>query len=146
SKIPVRDYGELSDDASIALQMIENEARADPHPVDTAYGYHLLAAQGRRQVEVAKAHGKTPAYVSYMRAVGEAVAQLSAGERAGLYSAPDVTVRAFQEVARLPGVEARREALLRLAAGRPSEAGRAVGRRRRRESHPFHTRSLRGGR
>lgn len=146
TKIPVRDYGEISEEASVALQMLENEARADPHPVDTAYGYHLLVAQGKKQVEVARAHGKTPAYVSYMRAVGEAIAALSAEERARLYRAPEVTVRAFQEIAKLPSAAARREALLRLAGAGPSEAARAVGRRRAREGHPFHTRALRGGR
>jgi ParB/RepB/Spo0J family partition protein len=147
SKIPVRDYGEISEERSLSLQMIENETRADPHPVDTAYGYHLLVENGETQAEVARRYGRTPAYVSYMRAVGEAIASLAPTERDALYRSERVTVRAFQEIATRPK-GARPAALLELL--RPAEedtpVSNAVQRRTRREGEPFQSRELRGGR
>jgi hypothetical protein len=57
---------------------------------------------------------KNKGYVSEMVRVGEAIARLREADRRPLYTAPRVTVRAFQNLAVVKSVEARREALLAL--------------------------------
>lgn len=115
-KIAVRDYGELSDAESISVQMIENEARADPHPVDTAVGYHLMVERGGTQSDAARVTGRDRSYVSVMRAVGEAISGMSTKDRAALYESGAATVRTFQSIAKLDGVRARQAALRKLLA------------------------------
>jgi hypothetical protein len=44
-RVAVRDYGRISEEKAVELQMLENEVRADPHPVDTALGFYLLSQQ-----------------------------------------------------------------------------------------------------
>jgi len=116
--IPVRNHGRLSLAESLALQVAENEARVDPHPVDTAVSYQLLVRDGgMTQTEVARVAGRSGAHVSYMRAVGEAILLLEEEERTALYSAPGATVPAFQRIAPLPSPEERAEALRALLSG-----------------------------
>jgi ParB-like chromosome segregation protein Spo0J len=118
----VRDYGRISDEKAVELQMLENEIRADPHPVDTALGFYLLSQQPDwSQKRIAEVFDKNKGYVSEMVRAGEAVARLREADRLPLYTAPRVTVRAFQNLAVIKSVEARREALLALAdpAGAP---------------------------
>jgi ParB-like chromosome segregation protein Spo0J len=114
-RVPVRDYGRITEEKAVELQMLENEVRADPHPVDTALGFYLLAEQpGWSQKRIAEVFDKNKGYVSEMVRVGEAIARLREGDRRPLYTAPRVTVRAFQNLAVIKSVEARREALLAL--------------------------------
>lgn len=111
-EIPVRNHGRISVAESLALQVAENEARVDPHPVDTAVSYHLLVREGEMtQAEVARVAGRSGAHVSYMRAVGEAVLLLEEEERTALYHAAGATVPVFQRIAPLPSPEERAEAL-----------------------------------
>jgi ParB/RepB/Spo0J family partition protein len=114
-KVPVRDYGRITEDKAVELQMLENELRADPHPVDTALGFYLLSQQPDwSQKRIADVFDKNKGYVSEMVRVGEAIARLREADRRPLYTAPRVTVRAFQNLAVVKSVEARREALLAL--------------------------------
>jgi ParB-like chromosome segregation protein Spo0J len=172
-RVPVRDYGRITEDKAIELQMLENEIRADPHPVDTALGFYLLSRQEEwNQKRIAEVFDKNKGYVSEMVRVGEALAQLSTDERAPLYTAPRVTVRAFQSIAQVKDVAERRSALLALlqpasedapaappalAASDESEttptparargAGDAQAERRRQVDEAiFHARPLRNGR
>ena len=110
---------------ALALQVAENEARVDPHPVDTAVSYQMLVQEGgMTQAEIARIAGRSPAHVSYMRAVGEAILTLAEDERAALYRTPEATVPRFQRIAPLRSGEERAEALRSLL----YEAGPATGR------------------
>ena len=114
-RVPVRDYGVISEEKAVELQMLENEIRADPHPVDTALGFYLLAQQPDwSQKRIAEVFDKNKGYVSEMVRVGEAIARMRDTDRVPLYTAPRVTVRAFQNLAVIKSVEARREALVAL--------------------------------
>jgi ParB-like chromosome segregation protein Spo0J len=114
-KVPVRDYGPIGEEKAVELQMLENEIRADPHPVDTAIGFYLLAQQPEwTQKRIGDVFDKNKGYVSEMVRVGEAIARLREVDRQPLYTCPRVTVRAFQSVAQVKSVEARKEALLAL--------------------------------
>ena len=167
-RVPVRDYGPISEEKAVELQMLENEIRADPHAVDTALGFYLLAQQPDwSQKRIAEVFDKNKGYVSEMVRVGEAIARLREVDRQPLYTAPGVTVRAFQSVAQVKSVEARKEALLALIDAGPEAptaaradapraeqdggpAGRAggeqAGRRRLVDESVFHARPLRNGR
>jgi ParB/RepB/Spo0J family partition protein len=124
-RIPVRDHGSISISEALALQVAENEARVDPHPVDTAVSYQMLVQEGGlSQAEIARVAGRSPAHVSYMRAVGEAILTLADEEREALYTAPEATVPRFQRIAPLKSVEDRAEALRALL----EEAGPATAR------------------
>ena len=124
-RIPVRDHGPIPVSEALSLQVTENEARVDPHPVDTAVSYHMLVQEGGlTQAEIARLAGRSAAHVSYMRAVGEAIVTLSEEERVGLYRTPEATVPRFQRIAPLRTVEERAEALRSLL----YEAGPATGR------------------
>ena len=117
-RIPVRNHGRISVGESLALQVAENEARVDPHPVDTAVSYQLLVREaGMSQAAIARVAGRSAAHISYMRAVGEAVLQLSAEERDALYQAAEATVPRFQKIAPLRTVEERVAALRALLEG-----------------------------
>ncbi len=123
--IPVRDHGPISVSEALALQVTENEARVDPHPVDTAVSYHMLVQEGGvTQADIARLAGRSAAHVSYMRAVGEAILTLTEEERTSLYQTPEATVPRFQRIAPLKTVEERAEALRSLL----YEAGPATGR------------------
>lgn len=128
--IPVRNHGRLSQAESLALQVAENEARVDPHPVDTAVSYQLLVREGGlSQSEIARVAGRSAAHVSYMRAVGEAILELSDEERRALYEAAEATVPSFQKIAPLRTLEERVEALRALLApetGAPRVPSRAL--------------------
>ncbi|HEY0779870.1 MAG TPA: hypothetical protein VGD56_18035 [Gemmatirosa sp.] len=114
-RVPVRDYGVIGEEKAVELQMLENELRADPHPVDTALGFYLLSEQAEwTQKRIAAVFDKNKGYVSEMVRVGEAIARLREADRAPLYTAPRVTVRAFQHLAVIKSADARREALLAL--------------------------------
>lgn len=127
-RIPVRDHGPISVVEALALQVAENEARVDPHPVDTAVSYQMLIQEGgMTQAEIARVAGRSAAHVSYMRAVGEAILTLTDEERAALYSTPEATVPRFQRIAPLKSVGERAEALRSLL----DEAGPATGRQLR---------------
>lgn len=123
-RIPVRDHGPISVAEALSLQVAENEARVDPHPVDTAVSYQMLVQEGgMSQAEIARIAGRSPAHVSYMRAVGEAILTLSEDEREALYRTPEATVPRFQRIAPLRTVEERADALRSLL----YEAGPATG-------------------
>jgi ParB-like chromosome segregation protein Spo0J len=175
-KVPVRDYGRISEEKAIELQMLENEIRADPHPVDTALGFYLLSLQDDwNQKRIAEVFDKNKGYVSEMVRVGEALAQLTPDERAPLHTAPRVTVRAFQSIAQVRNLDERRAAVFALLEPAPDEspasaaqtpgdarepdeslspgasraraAGQAQAERRRRvDEAVFHGRPLRNGR
>lgn len=111
-RIPVRNHGRIGVGESLALQVAENEARVDPHPVDTAVSYQLLVQEGGlSQAEIARVAGRSAAHISYMRAVGEAILRLAPEERDALYRTPEVTVPRFQKIAPLRTVEERAQAL-----------------------------------
>lgn len=126
-RIPVRDHGAIDVGEALALQVAENEARVDPHPVDTAVSYQMLVQEGGlSQAEIARVAGRSAAHVSYMRAVGEAILTLSEEERAGLYRTPEATVPRFQKIAPLKTVEERAEALRSLLYEAGPETGREL--------------------
>jgi ParB/RepB/Spo0J family partition protein len=126
-RIPVRDHGPLAVADALALQVAENEARVDPHPVDTAVSYQMLVQQGgMSQAEIARIAGRSAAHVSYMRAVGEAILTLSDEERAALYGTPEATVPRFQRIAPLKSVEERAEALRSLLYEAGPETGKEL--------------------
>lgn len=111
-RIPVRNHGRITVGESLALQVAENEARVDPHAVDTAVSYQLLVEQGgMTQAAIARVAGRSAAHISYMRAVGEAVLQLTPEERDSLYFCPEATVPRFQKIAPLKTLEERVQAL-----------------------------------
>ena len=167
-KVPVRDYGAIGEEKAVELQMLENEIRADPHPIDTAIGFYLLSQQPEwSQKRIGDVFDKNKGYVSEMVRVGEAIARLREVDRQPLYTCSRVTVRAFQSVAQVKSVEARKEALLALleeppsaaeasaatetAPGEPSRAaapaaGDQASRRRLVDEAVFHVRPLRNGR
>ncbi len=123
-RIPVRNHGRISVADSLALQVTENEARVDPHPVDTAVSYQLLVRDaGMSQAEIARIAGRSAAHVSYMRAVGEAILRLAEEERAALYLAPEATVPRFQRIAPLKTVDERAAALRALLGGSEAAPG-----------------------
>jgi ParB/RepB/Spo0J family partition protein len=125
ARIPVRNHGRITVPESLALQVAENEARVDPHPVDTAVSYQLLVQEGGlSQAEVARVAGRSAAHISYMRAVGEAVLRLSEEERGALYASPEATVPRFQRIAPLKTVEERAAALRALIAPAGADAPR----------------------
>lgn len=128
-RIPVRNHGRLSVAESLALQVTENEARVDPHPVDTAVSYQLLVAEaGMAQAEVARIAGRSAAHISYMRAVGEAVLQLASEERVQLCRSAGATVPRFQKIAPLKSLEERVRALRALLDPTPTAgSGRSTG-------------------
>lgn len=129
-RIPVRNHGRISIGESLALQVAENEARVDPHPVDTAVSYQMLVQEGgMSQAAIARVAGRSAAHISYMRAVGEAILRLSKAERDALYLAPEATVPRFQRIAPLKTVEARVGALRALLQGTGGEAAAAAPRR-----------------
>jgi hypothetical protein len=146
SQILVRNLGEISEAESLRIQTIENELRQDPHVVDTAYGFWLLQQElgASSNREIADEVGVKPGYFSEMHRVGHAIALCDDGERGELYAGPGMTVRLFQEIAKLPGAEERKQALLRVARGQPTEAASQA--ERRRQSGPFLTRQHRNGR
>jgi ParB/RepB/Spo0J family partition protein len=116
-RVPVRDYGPITEERALELQLLENEIRADPHPVDTALGFFLLTQQPDwNQARIARVFDKNKGYVSEMVRAGEAVARLGAPDRQRLYTAPRVTVRAFQALAQIREVDERAAALGALAA------------------------------
>ncbi|MBA3969639.1 MAG: ParB N-terminal domain-containing protein, partial [Gemmatimonadetes bacterium] len=119
-QIPVRNYGRIGLAEALALQVMENEARKNPHPVETAVSYELLVREGKAQKEVAAIAGRSAAHVSYMRAAGEAILGLSDTERAELVRHEGAAVPLFQDIAPLPLAErtARLRALLALSPGR----------------------------
>ena len=129
AEIPVRDHGRISVTESLALQVAENEARVDPHPVDTAVSYQLLVQEGGlSQAEVARLAGRSAAHVSYMRAVGEAILRLQPEEREALYAVPEATVPRFQKIAPLTTSPSARAPCARCcAAGSPRSAPRTPG-------------------
>ena len=123
ARIPVRNHGRISVPESLALQVTENEARVDPHPVDTAVSYQLLLREaGMSQAQIARIAGRSAAHVSYMRAVGEAILRLAPEERARLYLLAEVTVPRFQRIAPLKTVEERVAALRALLGGAQPDA------------------------
>lgn len=128
-RIPVRNHGRISVGESLALQVAENEARVDPHAVDTAVSYQLLVEQGgMSQAAIARVAGRSAAHISYMRAVGEAVLRLSPEERDSLYFCPEATVPRFQKIAPLKSVEERVEALRSLLGDGTMPGGTGPGR------------------
>jgi ParB/RepB/Spo0J family partition protein len=123
ARIPVRNHGRLSVSDSLALQVTENEARVDPHPVDTAVSYQLLVTEGgMSQAEISRIAGRSAAHVSYMRAVGEAILELDEEERDALCELPEATVPRFQKIAPLGSVEERVEALRAMLRGEHGSA------------------------
>jgi ParB-like chromosome segregation protein Spo0J len=123
-KVPVRDYGRISEEKAIELQLLENEVRADPHPVDTALGFYLLSRQPEwPQKRIGHVFDKNKGYVSEMVRVGEALSLLDEDARRPLYKSPAVTVRAFQSVAQVKDVKARRDTLLGLINAPDPRAG-----------------------
>lgn len=127
TRILARNHGRIPVAEALTLQVVENEARAELHPVDTAVSYALLVRDaGLRQADIVRRTGKTASYVSYMRAVGDAVLELTDEEREGLYRSSEATVQTFQQLAPLRVGE--RVAQLRDIAGRvgdtsPKEQG-----------------------
>jgi ParB/RepB/Spo0J family partition protein len=112
ARVPVRNHGRITVAESLALQVTENEARVDPHSVDTAVSYQMLVQEGgMSQAEVARVAGRSAAHVSYMRAVGEAVLLLAEEERQALYRSPEATVPRFQRIAPLKDARERAAAL-----------------------------------
>lgn len=127
-KVPVRDYGPITVDRAVELQMLENEIRADPHPVDTALGFYLLSQQDAwNQKRIAQVFDKNKGYVSEMARVGEALALLDDATRAQLYAAPAVTVRAFQSIAQVKDVNERGAAIAALLASAMAAPARDSG-------------------
>lgn len=120
-RVPVRDYGPIAEEKAVELQMLENEIRADPHPVDTALGFYLLSQQDEwSQKRIATVFDKNKGYVSEMVRVGEAIARLREVDRQPLYTCARVTVRAFQSIAQVKSVEERKDALVALLEETPA--------------------------
>lgn len=144
--VPVRNYGRISEEQAVALQMIENEFRQDPHPVDTAYGYWLLSQSGLERADIVQQYGVRKGPLSEYVRVGAALDLMEESERALLYESPDITVRAFQEIAKLSTPAARKKELLRLARGQNTAVRQAVDRRRKNPGGaPFHAQAHRDG-
>lgn len=97
SEVPIRSKGTISDAESLRLQVIENEARDDPHPVDSALGVHTLSGHEPAQTTIAEMIGKSPSWVSTMLRAGAVLAAMPAESRQQLYR-PDVTYRVLQEL------------------------------------------------
>jgi ParB/RepB/Spo0J family partition protein len=113
--IRVRNYGRVSIRESLALQARENDQRLSTHDVDTAISYQTMVMMGEfTQAEISRIVGKEASYISYMRAVGEAILCLTETERAQLYDHPDARVATFQALAKLHPLENRIAALRRL--------------------------------
>ena len=56
---------QLSDEECIELQVIENEQRADVHPMEQAIGYERMFKAGHSYEEIAARIGKTPGHVRF---------------------------------------------------------------------------------
>lgn len=126
-RVSVRDYGPISEEKAVELQMLENEIRADPHPVDTALGFYFLSRQADwSQKRISEVFDKNKGYVSEMVRVGEALSMLSTEDRAPLYTAPRATVRAFQSVAQVKDISERRAAVLALLQPAPEDTPAAT--------------------
>lgn len=118
ARIPARNYGHsLSEEQAFLLQVVENEARKDPSPGETAHGFAVLLGYGEREKDAAIRAGRSESYVSYMSRVGEAMIALSADERKALYSPDVLQVRTCQEIGKLRALDERVGALRALLEG-----------------------------
>jgi ParB/RepB/Spo0J family partition protein len=117
AKVPVRSYGELSDDESYLLQMQENESRLDHDPVTRSLGLARLVAGGKGINELARMLGLSKNLVSVCARAGAALRALPPETVERLRPRGRLHIRDLQEIVKLPEEE-RVDALAALAAAR----------------------------
>lgn len=117
AKVPVRSYGELSDDESYLLQMQENESRLDHDPVTRSLGLARLVAAGKGINELARTLGLSKNLVSVCARAGAALRALPPETVDRLRPRGRLHIRDLQEIVKLPDEE-RVEALAALAEAR----------------------------
>lgn len=117
AKVPVRSYGELSDDESYLLQMQENESRLDHDPVTRSLGLARLVAAGKGINELARMLGLSKNLVSVCARAGAALRALPPETVDRLRPRGRLHIRDLQEIVKLPEEE-RVEALAALAEAR----------------------------
>jgi ParB/RepB/Spo0J family partition protein len=117
AKVPVRSYGELSDDESYLLQMQENESRLDHDPVTRSLGLARLVASGKGINELARSLGLSKNLVSVCARAGAALRALPPETMDKLRPRGRLHIRDLQEIVKLPEEE-RVEALAALAEAR----------------------------
>lgn len=125
-RVPVRDFGFISEDEAILLQLEENLNRQEMSPAATAVAFHLAVQQGTSQQDLAARTGRAPGYISEMVRAGAGLARLSDEERAGVErEGRRFTFRLLQKIARIPSAEDRAQELRRLLedGSPPGEAG-----------------------
>ena len=117
AKVPVRSYGELSDDESYLLQMQENETRLDHDPVTRSLGLARLVAAGKGINELARSLGMSKNLVSVCARAGTALRALPPSVVDRLRPRGRLHIRDLQEIVKLPEEE-RPDALAALAEAR----------------------------
>lgn len=117
AKVPVRSYGELTDDESYLLQMQENESRLDHDPVTRSLGLARLVAAGKGINELARTLGLSKNLVSVCARAGAALRALPPETVDRLRPRGRLHIRDLQEIVKLPEEE-RVEALGALAEAR----------------------------
>lgn len=117
AKVPVRSYGELTDDESYLLQMQENESRLDHDPVTRSLGLARLVAAGKGINELARTLGLSKNLVSVCARAGAALRALPPEAVDRLRPRGRLHIRDLQEIVKLPEEE-RVEALAALAEAR----------------------------
>jgi ParB/RepB/Spo0J family partition protein len=117
AKVPVRSYGELSDDESYLLQMQENESRLDHDPVTRSLGLARLVVAGKGINELARTLGLSKNLVSVCARAGAALRALPPETVDRLRPRGRLHIRDLQEIVKLPDEE-RVEALAALAEAR----------------------------
>lgn len=166
SRIPARNFGPISEAQAVALQMMENELREEPHVAQRAYGYYLITqmSPGATQIEIAEAFGIHQSYLSVLARMGEAIALLEPEDRERLL-VEEISVQLFQSIVRgkvsaqvrkerllaaLAQIEAAKQGVAPAEATKAPDKGKdmfaAVRERRKRVDLPFQHQNHRDGR
>lgn len=164
-RIPVRNFGTISEGQAVVLQMAENELRIRPHEVERALGFYLVQKEFPHytQTHIAEMFGEDQGRVSILIRMGEAIALIDPETRKRLLR-EEISASLFQQIVRGRDVtaEERKERLLAVLAelekGSMSDAGAAgevgktastveAARKKKAEfDQPFHHRNHRDGR
>lgn len=120
--VPVRDWGELTDQQAVARQVEENLNRQDMTPAQTAHALWRSHGFGESISDIGRRLHRDKGYVSYMVRVGEALDTLAPQEQARLARRGALQVRQCQAIGALRDVPSRVAELRRLLAADASGA------------------------
>jgi ParB/RepB/Spo0J family partition protein len=103
TSVTVRDLGTIGEEEAFLQQIAENESRRAMSVMDACLAYFRAHhGFGHTQATLASRAGKSPGYVSWMTKGGEALAQLTDGERAALARHPKMGTAIFRDTSSKP--------------------------------------------